>query len=105
LGLSKRLVLTFDAPTAVVADEPSAGPAADRSVVTFDITPHHDIVRLTVTHENLADQDAYQAVSHGWPAVCANLKSLPETGHPLPQPPWEMYAELRDAQLARNDVR
>jgi uncharacterized protein YndB with AHSA1/START domain len=92
----KRLVLTFDAP---------GGPAADPSVVTFDITPHHDIVRLTVTHENLADQDAYRAVSHGWPAVCANLKSLLETGHTLPQPPWEMSAELRDAQLARNDVR
>jgi len=85
----KRLVLTFDAPVAASAEEPSAGPA-DPSVVTFDITPHHDIVRLTVTHENLADQDAYKAVSVGWPAVCANLKSLLETGHTLPQRPWEM---------------
>jgi hypothetical protein len=34
--------------------------------------------------------------------VFANLKSLLETGHVLPQPPWEMHADLRAAQLARN---
>jgi hypothetical protein len=71
--------------------------------VTFDIEPYHEIVRLTVTHENLADDDAWQAISAGWPTVCANLKSLLETGHVLPRAPWEMHAELRAAQMARND--
>jgi hypothetical protein len=71
--------------------------------VTFDIEPYHEIVRLTVTHENLADESALDAVSAGWPAVFANLKSLLETGHVLPRAPWEMHAELRAAQLARND--
>jgi hypothetical protein len=61
------------------------------------------IVRLTVTHENLPDQDALEAVSAGWPPVCANLKSLLETGHVLPHARWEMHAELRAAQMARND--
>jgi DNA-binding transcriptional ArsR family regulator len=93
----ERLVLTFGAPGA----EPDAGPSA----VTFLIEPYQDIVRLTVTHENLADEDAVGAVSAGWPAVLANLKSLLETGHVLPQPPWEMHAELRAAQMARNDAR
>ena len=92
-----RLVLTFGAAPGQPADDPS--------VVTFDITPYHDIVRLTVTHENLAGEDAYETVSLGWPAVCANLKSLLETGHTLPQQPWQMDADLRDAQLARNDPR
>jgi len=100
----KRLVLTFDAPATVSAQQPSADPADGPSVVTFDIAPYHDIVRLTVTHENLAGQDAYEAVSVGWPAVCANLKSLLETGHTLPQPPWEMHAELREQQMARNNA-
>ena len=76
----RRLKLTFDV-----------------SVVTFDIEPFHDIVRLTVTHENLPDEAALRAISAGWPAVFANLKSLLETGHVLPQPPWEMHAELRAA--------
>jgi hypothetical protein len=29
-------------------------------------------------------------ISHGWPAVIANLKSLLETGEVLPRAPWEM---------------
>jgi uncharacterized protein YndB with AHSA1/START domain/DNA-binding transcriptional ArsR family regulator len=77
----KRLVLTFEPP----GDAP-----ADPSVVTFEIAPYADIIRLTVTHEKLVSRDDYAAASHGWPAVCANLKSLLETGHALPQAPWEM---------------
>jgi uncharacterized protein YndB with AHSA1/START domain/DNA-binding transcriptional ArsR family regulator len=91
----RRLVLTFDGP----GQEPPGGP----STVTFDIDPYHEIVRLTVTHENLADGAALEVVSAGWPAVCANLKSLLETGHVLPRAPWEMHAELRAAQMGRND--
>jgi uncharacterized protein YndB with AHSA1/START domain/DNA-binding MarR family transcriptional regulator len=79
-----QLVITFDAPDT----EPAGGP----STVTFDIEPYQDIVRVTVTHENLPDAEARDAVSHGWPAVLANLKSLLETGHVLPQAPWEMHA-------------
>jgi uncharacterized protein YndB with AHSA1/START domain/DNA-binding transcriptional ArsR family regulator len=91
----RRLAMTFDPP----GQAPPEGP----SKVTFDIEPYHEIVRLTVTHENLADSGALEAVSAGWPAVCANLKSLLETGHVLPRAPWEMHAELRAAQMARND--
>ena len=76
-----RLVITF---------EDAADPPRDPSVVTFLVEPHHDIVRLTVTHENLPDQEALGAISFGWPAVLANLKSLLETGDVLPQAPWEM---------------
>jgi uncharacterized protein YndB with AHSA1/START domain/DNA-binding transcriptional ArsR family regulator len=93
----RRLTMTFDAPGAT----PAGGP----STVTFDIEPYHEIVRLTVTHENLAGDEALEAVSAGWPAVCANLKSLLETGHVLPRAPWEMHADLRAAQMARNDRR
>jgi uncharacterized protein YndB with AHSA1/START domain/DNA-binding transcriptional ArsR family regulator len=85
----KRLVMTFGPP----------------SQVAFDIEPYGEIVRLTVTHDDLATEEDYEAVSVGWPAVLANLKSLLETGHVLPQSPWEMHAALRDAQLAANDPR
>ena len=80
----RRLRVTFDEP-----GEPAPqGP----TTVTFEIEPYHQIVRLTVTHENLPDDDALAAVSLGWPAVFANLKSLLETGTVLPQAPWEMSA-------------
>src|SRR5690348_11785893 len=64
-----RLVITFDKPN----QEEWTGGA---SVVTFDIEQYQDIVRLTVSHERLADDEAFEAVAHGWPAVMANLKSL-----------------------------
>lgn len=93
----RRLTMTFDAP----GQEPPGGP----STVTFEIEPYHEIVRLTVTHQNLADGTALDAVSAGWPGVCANLKSLLETGHVLPRAPWQMHADLRAVQMARNDPR
>ncbi|MEO6653077.1 MAG: SRPBCC domain-containing protein [Ilumatobacteraceae bacterium] len=76
-----RLVITFGAP---------GEPADEQSLVTFLVEPHDDIIRLTVTHERLADENARREIAHGWPAVLANLKSLLETGEVLPQSPWEM---------------
>lgn len=89
----RRLVLTFGGPS----QDPDTV-----SRVTFDIEPYQDIVRLTVTHVDLAGLAEYEAASAGWPAVLANLKSLLETGHVLPQAPWEMHAELRAANMAKN---
>jgi uncharacterized protein YndB with AHSA1/START domain/DNA-binding transcriptional ArsR family regulator len=62
----------------------------ESSTVTFTIESHEQIVRLTVTHEDLPSDEDLRAVSTGWPAVLANLKSLLETGHALPQEPWTM---------------
>ena len=76
-----RLVFTFEAPGV----EPPGGP----SVVTFQIEPHGEIVRLVVTHENLPDQEMFDGISLGWPAILANLKSFLETGDVLPGI-WEM---------------
>lgn len=81
-----RLVMTFEEAGVESGDAPST--------VTFLIEPYHDIVRLTVTHVNLATREDFDAVSAGWPAVMANLKSLLETGNVLPQAPWEMDADL-----------
>ena len=77
----RRMVLTFG--------EPGEDPAT-ASRVTFLVEPHEGIVRLTVTHERLADAQAHREISSGWPAVLANLKSLLETGQVLPSAPWEM---------------
>jgi uncharacterized protein YndB with AHSA1/START domain/DNA-binding transcriptional ArsR family regulator len=76
-----RLMITF---------EDSLDVSREPSVVTFLVEPHHDIVRLTVTHENLPNRAMLDGISTGWPAVLANLKSLLETGETLPQAPWEM---------------
>ena len=77
----ERLVITFPG-----SEEQREKP----SHVTFTIEPHEDIVRLTVRHDGLPTVADYEAISGGWPAVLANLKSLLETGEVLPQAPWAM---------------
>jgi uncharacterized protein YndB with AHSA1/START domain/DNA-binding transcriptional ArsR family regulator len=86
----RRLVITFGG--AEVAGKPS--------VVRFDIEAHQDIVRLTVTHTDIPDAPNREAAAAGWAAVLSNLKSLLETGHVLPQAPWEVHAELRAKQMS-----
>src|SRR5205823_6195150 len=77
-----RLVFTWAGLDESRGDGPSR--------VTFDIEPYGEIARVTVTHENLADAAERDASAAGWAAVLSNLKSFLETGHPLPQAPWEM---------------
>jgi uncharacterized protein YndB with AHSA1/START domain len=59
-----------------------------RSTVTFEIEPAGDgVVKLTVIHDGFAPgSTAAEMVSVGWPAVLASLKTLLETGAPLPLP-------------------
>ena len=55
------------------------------SRVTFDIEPYGKVVKLTVTHDNLDEGgETLRGISVGWPMVLASLKSILETGHPLP---------------------
>ena len=59
--------------------------AERRSTVTFDIDDLGEAVKLTVLHSNFeAGSTAATMVRDGWPRVVADLKSLLETGEPLP---------------------
>ncbi|MFC5665194.1 SRPBCC domain-containing protein [Kitasatospora misakiensis] len=78
----RLLVTTWAGP----GERRPAGP----SRVTFELRSHRDLTRLTVTHENLADEAERANAEAGWSAVLSNLKTYLETGHPLPQDPWEM---------------
>ncbi|HWD01366.1 MAG TPA: metalloregulator ArsR/SmtB family transcription factor [Amycolatopsis sp.] len=76
----KRLVTTWFDPRGPEDQVPSRA--------AFDIQAYEGIVRLTVTHTDLADEKAKRDVSGGWAAVLSNLKSLLETGKPLSLAPW-----------------
>ena len=59
--------------------------AEARSKVTFEIEPVTEGVKLTVVHDGFpAGSTLAEMVSHGWPNVVASLKTLLETGEPLP---------------------
>ena len=54
------------------------------SRLTYELEQLGDSVKLTVIHEiDRADSKFIEAVSNGWPAIMASLKSLLETGESL----------------------
>lgn len=54
------------------------------SQLTYELEPQGDAVKLTLIHEMpRPDSKLIQAVTNGWPAILASLKSLLETGEPL----------------------
>jgi uncharacterized protein YndB with AHSA1/START domain len=72
-----RLVLTWANP------EDKAN-RARHSRVTFEIETVGDMVRLTVTHDELdKGSEMERNISRGWPRVLSSLKSLLETGKAL----------------------
>lgn len=93
---SRRLSFGFGEPDRV--DDPTS----EQSLVTFEIEPYHDIVKLTLAQtqfRSIVDRDA---VELGWPTVLSNLKTLLETGEVLPTPPWEFQADEHAAQVEKH---
>ncbi|GAA4180305.1 metalloregulator ArsR/SmtB family transcription factor [Gryllotalpicola koreensis] len=80
----------------------AADPTAELSLVTFDIEPFREIVKLTVTQTRFPSAADRDAVGQGWPTVFANLKTLLETGEVLPTAPWEFHAVQRAARMAEH---
>ena len=69
-----RLVISW--ANASQADDP-----ASYSRVTFEIAEYDNMVRLTVSHDELeVGSGMARGVSEGWPAVLSSLKSFLETG-------------------------
>lgn len=60
------------------------------SCVSFELKPMDSTVKLTLKHVNLTpadwvnDDDTFEGLNNGWPAIISNLKSLLETGNTLP---------------------
>jgi len=73
----RRLVITWAFPS-------DRGNRAKHSRVAFDLERIEDMVRLTVTHDDLEPgSEMERGIAEGWPRVLASLKSFLETGRPL----------------------
>ena len=60
--------------------------AAGFTRCTYEIEAAGEMTKLTVIHEAPATgQPMIEAVSNGWPMILSSLKSLLETGQPLPR--------------------
>ena len=89
-------VVEVSAPTRLVITWANASQAADPgsySRVSFDIAEYEDMVRLTVTHDELeAGSGMAKGVKQGWPAVLSSLKSFLETGRGI-----DLFAKPKSA--------
>ena len=90
----RRLTVTFNVNWPALIEK--LGP----TLLTYEIEPAGDAVRLTMTesHDRPIDDDILSGGRQGWPAILSSLKSLIETGEPLAvkmPPPQRMLAALK----------
>jgi uncharacterized protein YndB with AHSA1/START domain len=90
----RKLTITFNVNWPELIEK--LGP----TLVSYEIEPAGDVVRLTMTesHDRPLDDDILSGGRTGWPAILSSLKSLLETGEALTikmQPPQRMLAALK----------
>ena len=95
----RKLAFTFNVNWPALIEK--LGP----TLVSYDIEPAGDAVRLTMTesHDRPLSDDILSGGRQGWPAILSSLKSLLETGQPLVikmAPPERMLAALKAMGIA-----
>jgi uncharacterized protein YndB with AHSA1/START domain len=74
----RRLVITW-------ADPPDEGRQEKHTRVTFEIELVKGVVKLTVTHDRLEPgSQMLEGIRKGWPKVLSSMKTMMESGKPLP---------------------
>jgi uncharacterized protein YndB with AHSA1/START domain len=85
----RRLVYTFRPEYAEMrrlgVSEEEAARHQSYSRVSFTIEPHEGMVKLTLIHDELPDEQTARDFREGWAPILSSLKTLLETGKPLPQ--------------------
>jgi len=95
----RRLTITWNVNWPALVEK--LGP----TLVTYDIEPAGDAVKLTLTqaHDRPIDDDILSGGRQGWPAILSSLKSLLETGEALAikmEPPKQMLEALKKMGIA-----
>jgi uncharacterized protein YndB with AHSA1/START domain len=96
---ARKLTVTFNVNWPALIEK--LGP----TLVTYEIEPAGDAVRLTLTeaHDRELSDDILEGGRQGWPAILSSLKSMLETGKPLVvkmAPPQRMLAALKAMGIA-----
>jgi len=75
------------------------------NLVTFQLVPLSDVVRLTMTesHQEPIDDKILEGGRRGWPVILSSLKSFLETGHPLPD--FDMSYLMEGVQEAEKALK
>jgi uncharacterized protein YndB with AHSA1/START domain len=84
----RRMVLTWG--------NPPGAQDTSQSRVTFELEQVEDMVRLSVTHDELeAGSEMQKGINHGWPLVLSSLKSYLETGKSINLWAWKKEAAAK----------
>ena len=65
-----------------------SGTSTNDTTVTFEIVPMGPLTKLVVSHDIDLDGDAAQQTINGWTFIASGLKTLLETGRPMPALPF-----------------
>jgi uncharacterized protein YndB with AHSA1/START domain len=95
----RKLTITFNVNWPELIEK--LGP----TLVTYEIEPAGDAVRLTMTeaHDRPLSDDILSGGRQGWPAILSSLKSLLERGEALTikmEPPRRMLEALKAMEIA-----
>jgi uncharacterized protein YndB with AHSA1/START domain len=72
------------------------------SRVTFELEPDRGVTKLTLNHDRFEPGSrVLEAISDGWPSLLANLKTLLETGEPMPNTGPEAAEEAEKEAVAQ----
>ncbi len=65
-----------------------SGTSTDSTVVVFELTAMGPLVKLLITHDIDMEGAGAQQTINGWTFILCGLKTLLETGTPMPAVPW-----------------
>ncbi len=65
-----------------------SGTDTDNTTVTFEITQMGPLVKLLITHDIDMEAKGAEQTVMGWTFILSGLKTLLETGSPMPALPW-----------------
>jgi uncharacterized protein YndB with AHSA1/START domain len=65
-----------------------SGTGTDNTTVVFEITQMGPLCKLVITHDIDLNAAGAQQAANGWTFILCGLKTILETGKPMPAIPW-----------------
>ena len=83
------IITEIDAPKMLSHTFRFAGDTGPETLVTYEVGPVGDAMCvLHISHTGFKEEEgqAFADITQGWPVIASSLKTLLETGYPLPWP-------------------
>lgn len=87
-AMIEGIIAELEAPHKLSHSFRFAGSTSPETLATYEVEPLGDAMcALHLTHSGFKQEDqTFADITGGWPVILSSLKTLLETGHPLPWP-------------------